>query len=504
MKKRFRGIFGFWLLLIVFLGGAAHASAPKMDAPITKANILALMDAYDQDSAYILRSTQSDSQFLYWWNSEDTIAGGIDTGVHEQFHAYTFQNVPWNSENIYLGGMQTARVTYTNVFPSRQMAVTIPGNLRTFRWSTYVGEPVPDMASDKYGVYGLLNEFSAYYWGMHAQMSLLDYYKANHATRSQWLSFVSACANDRLAYAEFKYYTLHYLAYAKQHRPDVYNEIMNNSVYVNTYKTMESRFAALIRQFEQYLNGGFADAMRADGYSASVSNGSFYIYSGASGYGTGIFQDDYDMLVREMQKSQYQGIFGASAPIPVKVGDTAVTSVKSTAKGISISWKRADGADGYYVYRKGQGEGKYTKVKSAAGTSWTDTKVDSNRQYLYKVVPCAKDSSGKIIQGKAAKSPVIAWVKVPTISSVETGSGRRVKISWKKVTSASGYQIMYSSSPDFSSAKKGTVKGNLTSKTFRVPKAPGIYFIKMRACWKKSSGETYRSDWSDAKMVIVF
>ena len=53
-----------------------------------------------------------------------------------------------------------------------------------------------------------------------------------------------------MAYAEFKYYILNYLYYAKKHHPDVYKGIVNNKEFCKAYKTLESSYAKLIKEYE--------------------------------------------------------------------------------------------------------------------------------------------------------------------------------------------------------------------------------------------------------------
>ena len=288
VKKRILGLFSLCMLLFLLTGQTAFAALPKMNASVTKKNVMALMDKYDKDAAYILdtMSKKGDNILKWWTKGFDSLTDGIDTAVHEEFHGYSYLKGSWNSENIYTGNKKGITVTYTKVFRSKNMAQTIPSKLRTFRWSTYVGHPVANLGSDVEGVYGLLNEFTAYYWGMHAQMSLFDYFKKNNASSSQWLAYINKCANDRLAYSEFKYYMLQYLVYAKQHSRSVYDGIVKNKSFVKAYTTIEKKFASQIAKFEKQMKS-IAKILEKDGHSVSIGD-----YYRIDGYGTGIFQDD--------------------------------------------------------------------------------------------------------------------------------------------------------------------------------------------------------------------
>ncbi|MBO7519667.1 MAG: right-handed parallel beta-helix repeat-containing protein, partial [Clostridia bacterium] len=65
---------------------------------------------------------------------------------------------------------------------------------------------------------------------------------------------------------------------------------------------------------------------------------------------------------------------------------SAPTLKKATpaSKKITVTWGKVGGAKGYYVYRK-TGSGKYSKVATVSGTSYTDKKVSKGKKYTYTV-----------------------------------------------------------------------------------------------------------------------
>lgn len=402
MRKKWIWLFSLLAALLFLTGHNVLAAAPKLNASVTEKNVLALMDAYDKDSAYLLRTmARNGDSITSWWQSGEWITDSINTAVHEECHGYTHRSAPWGTEDIYIGSRKYIRVRFTSVFPSKKMSTSIPERLRTFRWSTYVGKPTANLASNVHGVYGLLNEFTAYYWGMHAQMSLYDYYKENGASRDQWMQFINICANDRLAYAEFKYYMMHYLIYAKQHNRATYNGIIRNASYVKAYQTIEKKFSALIAKFEKRMKD-IATLLEGCGYEVEMDEYYFVHDEYGVGSGIGIFQKDYDNLIGELAQPSYQNILkGSSSSDAAAVGKTSITSLKKTKKGVQLKWKKASGAKEYYVYRKTSGEKSYKKVKTASGTSWTDKSVKKRKKYSYKIVPFAKKGT-KTVKGKAS------------------------------------------------------------------------------------------------------
>ncbi len=218
------------------------------DTPLTRESILALLDAIDPDGAYIVRNS-SDSLLMAWFGSAATIGEGLDhlsTAVHEQCHSFCGASSGFLYSSIqskyirayvqiYTGNGQFIRVPTTDIFPSSEMVGTIPESLKTFRFDTYIdGDPL--MGSIQYGVYGMLDEFTAYCWGNQDDILQENF-------RSEIGRQMTSFSNSFLAYAEFRYYILHYMLYAREHYPDVYADILDNDLFRQAFSTVDRKFA---------------------------------------------------------------------------------------------------------------------------------------------------------------------------------------------------------------------------------------------------------------------
>ena len=109
-------------------------------------------------------------------------------------------------------------------------------------------------ASNKLGVYGLLNEFAAYSWGLDTTVRLFPYFREHAETYDDWYRFIVEGENDRNAYAEFLYWTLNYLEFARAYHRDVYDKIISNKKYVRTVKKINRQFAQRIREYEKCVS----------------------------------------------------------------------------------------------------------------------------------------------------------------------------------------------------------------------------------------------------------
>ncbi len=308
------------------------ASLPGIDSDTNKANAMTILEAMDPDGYYLVSSMLDESDLVDAYLSGDSNAKGLDTVVHEYYHAYSYDKPDfWPAEAIYIGNKQDIIVDQyaedVDILPTETWAVSLPEDLRTFRYEDYVGEGSV-VTANVHGPYGLLNEFTAYCWGMHNQLALFPYYKAQENSFSVWRQFVNNCANDRQAYSEFRFWTLGYLAWAKENAPDVYEHFLSNQDYLNAYFTIKAQFENQIAEFDRRCDEIVALAA-ADGMDARFEDGTFWF-----GYsGTGTFDEPYTMLLNESAKPKYQAVEAemlarSNAPAPTP---TPTSTPKPTA-----------------------------------------------------------------------------------------------------------------------------------------------------------------------------
>jgi len=104
-------------------------------------------------------------------------------------------------------------------------------------------------------------------------------------------------------------------------------------------------------------------------------------------------------------------------------------------------------------------------------------------------------------KGNYSGSKVIYFEIVPKNSKVSklTAAKKSLKVKLSRQKKATGYQIQYSTSKTFKSAKTVTLKKNsITSKTIKKLKAKKTYYVRVRT-YKQYKGKKYYSAWSAAK-----
>lgn len=236
-----------------------RTETPDLDDELSGEALLALLDRYDPDGAWILRHGQNAN---HSWR--DYVAGDrtfnearsrLELVVHESLHVFnretgkTYSRAPASHDDriqynrrfhIYIGGGAFITVPLTNVYDTAEMAETIPETLRTVRYDEYVSsEAHPLVGARSDGVYGLLDEFAAYCWGMNDETKLIPFRQER----------IAVIRTNYVTYVEFRYYILSYLLYAREHYPDIYEEIMDNAAFCRAFTTIDGLFAGFVQDY---------------------------------------------------------------------------------------------------------------------------------------------------------------------------------------------------------------------------------------------------------------
>ena len=218
--------------------GVSCASALNAD------NLMTLLATYDQDAAWIIYNAEGlDGSSWQWWLSGCSTIGDAEgqygTAVHEQLHAITLSE--WDPLLYYIGNGTVVPCRETSVFDTLECTKSMPASLRTFRYDTYVGPDAEvNMHSRKGGPYGLLDEYAAYLWGMTCDMRLEAFF-----------GMPSYGSNDYVAFQEFRHYILRYMIYARDHHPDVYDEVMHNVEFLRAFKVVDDKFEDLAETYRK-------------------------------------------------------------------------------------------------------------------------------------------------------------------------------------------------------------------------------------------------------------
>ena len=226
-----------------------------LDAEVTVDNIMEYANEYDPDGAFILqKAIDSRDKILRWYSEDQSILEGYDTAVHEECHHFT-TSLFWTDLQYYIGDGESIKVKEGKVYDTLKMAREMPQELRTFRYDDYIGEKaLNDMASRKLGAYGLLDEYTAYSWGMNAAVKMYAYLDDADADPDIWKdSYLHSGYSDMLAQSEFDFWILRYLIYAKENESSVYKATLKNKEFIRAYLTVRERYQRQVLEFRQSL-----------------------------------------------------------------------------------------------------------------------------------------------------------------------------------------------------------------------------------------------------------
>ena len=201
------------------------------------------------------------------------------------------------------------------------------------------------------------------------------------------------------------------------------------------------------------------------------------------------FNKTYYYKIRSYR--HFNGINIYSPYSSVKKASSKLSSPKmasltlSSQHKITIKWDKMKGVTGYRIYRKTGKSGTYKtikKIKGANTVSFTDSAILPNNTYYYKM------RAYKTVSKKEYYSPysnvIVSQTNLtkPTIRSVSAVSSTKAKLSWKKTSSAQGYQIYRATSYKGKYAKIKTVtKGSLQNYTDTNLTPNKTYYYKIRA-----------------------
>ena len=178
-------------------------------------------------------------------------------------------------------------------------------------------------------------------------------------------------------------------------------------------------------------------------------------------------------------------------------------AVSNGSRQIEVNWGAVSGAYGYRIKRSTSKNGTYKVVATVKGknkTTYQDKKLAAGKTYYYKVETINKVNGKKGYSGDSAAVSAKTLKKTSIKAAQATGS-TSVKLEWKAVDGASGYQIYRSTSKSKGYKKIGQVKGK-NKKVYedKSLEAGKTYYYQVRA-YKSNSAKTGVASFSKAQKV---
>lgn len=173
-----------------------------------------------------------------------------------------------------------------------------------------------------------------------------------------------------------------------------------------------------------------------------------------------------------------------------------ITKVVAKSGKLNINWNRIAGAETYELLRSEASDGTYKKIATLTGDviTYTDKDVTLQKDYFYKLRARGGNKKGYSAYSEIKSGWAIGKTSISSVSSADSTS---LRIKWKKVNNAYGYQIQRST------AKKGkyqTIATVKDGKTYYIDtnlKEKKTYYYKVQAL-NKVDNKTGRSSYCTA------
>lgn len=231
--------------------------------------------------------------------------------VHENYHSYNWSLQEYgNTRYYYIDDDLTLSVNTFKVFNSHKVNSIVADKLEReiFRYDTYVGsrEDLNMLDSKVNGIYGLLEEYAAYYQGSKASLELYPFLQKNfgYSTKEVWHEYLTRPTSSLYALYEFQLFISWYLQYAKKYDKEVYNKIVRDDRLKLVYTVITTRFE---NELEKYFL--MREAVMAH-YGNTFKIKDQYLYIDANGdnfheKGFGIPDKDINFLKSELSNPEH-------------------------------------------------------------------------------------------------------------------------------------------------------------------------------------------------------
>ena len=187
---------------------------------------------------------------------------------------------------------------------------------------------------------------------------------------------------------------------------------------------------------------------------------------------------------------------------PSKMDAPIVKNKNYASTQLSLSWNKTPGSSGYYIYQYDTTTSTWKLVKtitSGRTLSCTISNLSPLTAYRFRITAYKKIGS-IILESKQSSSAY--WITAPAKTSISdiTLSNGTVKVTPKKLSKASGYEIRYSNTKAFSSYYKYSF--TKSSVSFKPHLSQGTWYMQIRA-YKNYRGERVYGKWGGTKSFTI-
>ncbi|MGN0468229.1 MAG: leucine-rich repeat protein [Acutalibacteraceae bacterium] len=199
-------------------------------------------------------------------------------------------------------------------------------------------------------------------------------------------------------------------------------------------------------------------------------------------------------------KITFKGNYSGSKTLTFNILPSKTSKLTATQSTTSIkaTWKAVTGASGYKVTLYSSKD-KALKTIYTTNTTYTFSKLSKGTTYKVRVTAYKTIDSKKVSSSVYTQLTTATKTDAPSIK-VSSSAKKTAKISWSKVTGATGYTVYYSTSKNGTYKKLATTTG--TSYTNKKLSSGKTYYFKV-AAYKTVDGKNIYGAYSSVKYAKI-
>jgi len=185
----------------------------------------------------------------------------LPTYFHEQVHLFN-DSLTSRSDKVvsryYFFDGHAIEISKIDVYKTAVINSIVPNDIKNniVRYKLYINgdsrqNNIPlNPDTQENGIYGLLEEFTAYYYSNLAYARIYDYMKDHYSyDRMEWFDYLGSRSNFVNTYYEFRLFIGYYFLFCKQQRPEMYKALSGNAALINLITETDKKFKLLVEDY---------------------------------------------------------------------------------------------------------------------------------------------------------------------------------------------------------------------------------------------------------------
>jgi len=255
------------------------------DNPKLKSEFLLYLAKNYSSNAYSILNKKTYDYYIGWVTGKGhyRVLSSYAVVVHETCHLINEDIGGFWSKGYYISPKIEIEVSTTRIFKSNELNNMVPSDWKNkiFRYDAYINGTGKDkeIASVAEGIYGLMDEFDAYYQSTRAVVELYGYYKtfAGYTEPYYWTLYLSNCYSSIFAYYEFRLFIAWYLKYARKNYPEIYQGIIQNKKLKAAFTLIDISYEKVVKQYFENRKIILENINKAGRKKAEISDNYFII-----------------------------------------------------------------------------------------------------------------------------------------------------------------------------------------------------------------------------------